>query len=373
MWTHGKVCIKKTSPDYCEKEPNLRLRLQRPKSTSEFLATQYTYASQSGNLLRGYFGSLKMTQFETHGFIKSKKSNAAIAASLTKTYHTVPYASISPTRPELSQAGKTILITGGNGGIGHAIARAFLRAGASCLVILGRRADVTAEAARRLGQEPSGSGCKILGLTCDIGNEAAVADLWEKLRGDGIAVDVLVLNAAMTSIPFQPVMEVGTKAIWTAYNVNLRAQIDMTERFYKQERQDARGAKSLVHVSTAAAHDWTICDAYPGYGLTKNTGALALQVIAQDTSPGSMQIVNFHPGLIFTEAARGHGFKENDMPYNDEDLPGQFAVWAASSEAKFLHGRFVWANWDVDELKKGEIRKRLDEDTHYLKFGVVGL
>jgi hypothetical protein len=26
-------------------------------------------------------------------------------------------------------------------------------------------------------------------------------------------------------------------------------------------------------------------------------------------------------------------------------------VWAASKEAKFLNGRFVWANWDVDELK----------------------
>lgn len=26
-------------------------------------------------------------------------------------------------------------------------------------------------------------------------------------------------------------------------------------------------------------------------------------------------------------------------------------VWAASKEAKFLNGKFAWANWDVDELK----------------------
>jgi len=32
-------------------------------------------------------------------------------------------------------------------------------------------------------------------------------------------------------------------------------------------------------------------------------------------------------------------------------LPGNFCVWLASPEAAFLHGRFVWANWDVDELK----------------------
>ena len=25
-------------------------------------------------------------------------------------------------------------------------------------------------------------------------------------------------------------------------------------------------------------------------------------------------------------------------------------MWLASSEADFLKGRFVWANWDVDEM-----------------------
>ena len=29
-------------------------------------------------------------------------------------------------------------------------------------------------------------------------------------------------------------------------------------------------------------------------------------------------------------------------------------VWTASDEAKFLNGKTVWANWDVDELKAGK-------------------
>lgn len=33
------------------------------------------------------------------------------------------------------------------------------------------------------------------------------------------------------------------------------------------------------------------------------------------------------------------------------ELPGHFCVWLASPEAKFLRGKFVWVNWDVDELK----------------------
>lgn len=32
-------------------------------------------------------------------------------------------------------------------------------------------------------------------------------------------------------------------------------------------------------------------------------------------------------------------------------LPAQFNVWISSPEATFLKGKFVWANWDVDELK----------------------
>lgn len=33
------------------------------------------------------------------------------------------------------------------------------------------------------------------------------------------------------------------------------------------------------------------------------------------------------------------------------DLPGHFCLWLTSPEAKFLRGKFVWVNWDVDELK----------------------
>lgn len=32
-------------------------------------------------------------------------------------------------------------------------------------------------------------------------------------------------------------------------------------------------------------------------------------------------------------------------------LPASFSLWLASPEAKFLNGKYLWANWDVDELK----------------------
>ena len=55
------------------------------------------------------------------------------------------------------------------------------------------------------------------------------------------------------------------------------------------------------------------------------------------------------------------------------DLPAHFAVWAASREAAFLHGRFVWSEWDVEELKAGPTREKIDSDHTYLQIGVHGL
>jgi hypothetical protein len=49
------------------------------------------------------------------------------------------------------------------------------------------------------------------------------------------------------------------------------------------------------------------------------------------------------------------------------DLPGAFAVWAASDEAAFVHNRIVWAAWDVEELARGDVRKQIEQDENYLR------
>jgi hypothetical protein len=54
-------------------------------------------------------------------------------------------------------------------------------------------------------------------------------------------------------------------------------------------------------------------------------------------------------------------------------LGGAFAVWAASKEAAFLNGRFVWASWDVDELAHGEVRDLIDKEDDYLRITVTGI
>lgn len=50
-------------------------------------------------------------------------------------------------------------------------------------------------------------------------------------------------------------------------------------------------------------------------------------------------------------------------------LPASFYLWLASPEANFLKGKFLWANWDVDELKA---RAAELESSPELTVGLVG-
>jgi hypothetical protein len=81
-------------------------------------------------------------------------------------------------------------------------------------------------------------------------------------------------------------------------------------------------------------------------------------------------VLNIQPGVIQTGMTAKAVEAGVDLPFDDGEsnrclsmceamltlsvivnLPASFMVWAASKEAKFLNGRFAWANWDVDELK----------------------
>jgi NAD(P)-dependent dehydrogenase (short-subunit alcohol dehydrogenase family) len=166
------------------------------------------------------------------------------AYTLTSPFHKKPYPAISPSRPELSQANKTVLIAGGSEGIGYAIARAFLKASAATVIILGRRKEAAESAAAQLRHETKevNPDAKVVGRSCDMSVAKEVDSLWDELRKVGSVVDVLILNAAV--IPQQkPILELGTEKVWEYYVMNTRQQMHMTERFYKQEGKGADATK----------------------------------------------------------------------------------------------------------------------------------
>ncbi|KAH6973112.1 hypothetical protein BKA56DRAFT_635057 [Ilyonectria sp. MPI-CAGE-AT-0026] len=282
--------------------------------------------------------------------------------------HSEPYEAISPLRPELVQTGKTVLVCGGSTGIGHAIARNFCEAGASKVVILGRRSEVLQESASKLHEAYPNT--EVIGQTCDIFNRAEAQAVYDKFEKDSITFDVLILNAVHQP-ELKTILDQGTDRLWQDFEANVRAPSYLVERFYKQPNHS--GQKYCVYVSTQDIHCWDSAPQMPGYQLTKNSFTCVLQQIARDTPSDAMQVLSFHPSIVFTEAAAKAGYTKDTLPWTDENLPGQFAVWAASSEARFLHGRFVWSTWDVNELASSKIKAELEADPWLLKVGVKGL
>ncbi|KAH7139784.1 hypothetical protein B0J13DRAFT_676959 [Dactylonectria estremocensis] len=297
-----------------------------------------------------------------------------MASTLTTSYHQEPYAGISTSRPELSQAGRSVLVAGGSSGIGLSIVQSFAAAGAAQVIVLGRRQEALDIAVANVSAEYPGT--KIVGYACDTGDEASIKKLWLTLKTDGILVDVLVLCAAKIS-PEHTMLTLGAKGVWDEFVVNVKAPLDMTERFYKQERREASHKLFVLFLSSAASHDTVASAPWPNYMATKSSANVVFQQISRNVEATDMQIVSFHPGVHYTELvkkATGKGGKDKViLPWDDIKLPGDFAVWAASDEAEFLHGRFVWAHWDVDELKSGPLRKRIDEEDGFLRVGIHGL
>ncbi|VTT68379.1 unnamed protein product [Fusarium fujikuroi] len=300
--------------------------------------------------------------------------------------HGKPYEAISPERSELSQAGRTVLVCGGSTGIGHAIARNYCIAGASAVIILGRRGDVAEESASKLDEAYAGT--KVTWRTCDLFNKDQAKQLWDDLEKEKTLVDVLIVNA-VGQPELKPILEQGTDRLWQDFENNVHAPLYLVERFYKQPEHTKQ--KFVVSVSTQDIHRWDSAPQMPGYQLTKNSFAVVLQQIARDTPESSMRIISFHPSVVFTEAAKKAGYTEDTLPWSDgmlirhlyalyqwltyfsENIPGGFAVWASSPKAEVLHGRFVWSTWDVNDLVSGDLRKQIESDPWLLKVGVKGL
>ena len=83
---------------------------------------------------------------------------------------------------EPSDAGRSVLVTGGNRGIGLAIAQAFAAGG--------DRVTVT----YRSGKPPEG----VRGVRCDVTDPASVQDAFDRVEADQGPVEVLVANAGIT-------------------------------------------------------------------------------------------------------------------------------------------------------------------------------
>ena len=140
-------------------------------------------------------------------------------------------------------SGKRVLITGGAGGLGHAMARRFAAEGAELVltdVVAATLQDMVADFVRR------GVSCR--GYAVDVTDAAAIAAMREQVHAEAGPVQVLVNNAGI--VHGGPFLEVPVEKHLRTYRVNVEGVVAMTHAFLPD--LIASPAGHLVNVASAS-------------------------------------------------------------------------------------------------------------------------
>ena len=190
-------------------------------------------------------------------------------------------------------SGKKVLITGGQRGIGYAVAEAFGDAGAD-LYLLAETADVADSAERlsiRLGRE-------VTGIECDITDRGAVA---REVGGVG-HLDVLINNAGIgwptpildpsdkVEADFRRIVEVN---VFGTFHVTRSAVPNMV-----------RGGKIILTSSVMGRH---AIAGFSAYATTKHAVIGMARALAMDLGPMGINVNAICPGGVATETAIAMG------------------------------------------------------------------
>ncbi|KAH8901152.1 NAD(P)-binding protein [Thozetella sp. PMI_491] len=277
--------------------------------------------------------------------------------SLTKAWHSQPYASISPHRPELTAKNKVVVVTGGGSGIGAAIAMAFAAAGSTKIAILGRTEKKLFGTKDAI--QTAFPGTTVLTLSADVTSENQISEAVNNIAAEFGKIDVFIYNSGYMATSTS-VLAADMQDWWTSFQTNVLGAFYSVRAFYRFAAQDA----SLIHISSGMVHTPPLNTGLSSYVSSKSAATTLFKFIAVE-NPG-LHVVSVQPGIVDTEMTR----KSTGGNMDHADLPGHFVLWLVSPEAKFLRGKFVWANWDVDELKA---RKEEILSTDLLDFKLGGL
>jgi NAD(P)-dependent dehydrogenase (short-subunit alcohol dehydrogenase family) len=233
----------------------------------------------------------------------NKMAQAPILPKFTARYHHEPYPAISPLRPELSTAGKSVCITGGAGGIGSAMAKAFTQSGARDLVLI----DLNGEGLRRVKdalEHEFGGATNIHTVVLDITNTAAVRDSFSAIETTvGRPLDILVNNAGYQCVG-QRVMDIDMVEWFKCFEINVKGSFVTVVEFLRHARPDA----IVVNLSSVLAHYGVrrgYCNTHSGYSASKTAITKALDIVQEELP--QVRIVNIHPGLILTAMSQKIG------------------------------------------------------------------
>ncbi|KAH7080703.1 hypothetical protein FB567DRAFT_531522 [Paraphoma chrysanthemicola] len=260
---------------------------------------------------------------------------------------------LSPENPENSAKGKIIVITGGATGIGAAAARVWTRAGATGVVIAGRRKELLDKIAtelKTLAKETT----TILTVPTDVTKVSDTENLFNQVNSTfGVPADVVLSNAGAFSEKLKP-HEESSEKWWSMFEVNTLGTHNIATSFIRSQPDPSSPAGTFINTNSGLAA--LIAPGVSGYSIAKMAAQRYVEYL--DVEYPTLKSFTVFPGIVVTDAL--DPFFE-PFALDHPDQTGALALYLASQRADYLKGSLVSINWDVEEMEKHkeEIEKGL--------------
>lgn len=174
--------------------------------------------------------------------------------------------------------------------------------------------------------------------------ESAAKDVSEIFDG---RLDVLINNAGYLS-EFAGIPDTDPDDWWRDWEVNVKGVYLMTRAFWPLLLNS--NLRIIINVTSMGA----LMNPTHGsaYGSAKLAGMRFTEYINQDHGFGKddMLAIAVHPGCVKTELALSLPENMQELLNDEPALSGDTFVWLGSERREWLGGRYVSANWDMEEL-----------------------
>lgn len=241
--------------------------------------------------------------------------------------------------------GKVALITGGDSGIGRAVAIAFAREGADVVIDYLKEHSDAAETVRLVKEE----GRRCLSVQGDVGDEAVCRELVRRTVDEYGHLDVLVNNAAEQH-PKGNLEEITAEQLERTFRTNIFAMFHLT----KAALPHLKEGSAIINTTSVTAYKGSphLLD----YASTKGAIVAFTRSLALALVDRGIRVNGVAPGPIWTPLITSTFPQERietfggDTPMKRPGQPEEVAscfVFLASDDASYMAGQILHPNGGV--------------------------
>jgi 2-deoxy-D-gluconate 3-dehydrogenase len=202
--------------------------------------------------------------------------------------------------------GRVALVTGGNGGIGRAIALGYAEAGASVAIVGRNEAKNEAVLA-----ELTAIGGRCLALRVDLTDRPRLAPAFERVEAELGNVDILVNNAGIATISGGVLSEEPED-----WDKVIGTHLDATFLLSKLAAESMRARRAGKIINMASIYSLFGSNLAPSYSAAKGAVVQLTKSMAIELAPYNIQVNAIAPGWIETAMT----VPVRTTPWNDEIL-----------------------------------------------------